>query len=78
MCEMVADSAKGRRIAAQFKKIQDKGGEWHDWLELAAAAESMLSKRHPLTDRFREERDSRLIAYQRELQKLPRYVYGYK
>jgi CHAD domain-containing protein len=78
MCETVAGSAKARRIAAQFKKIQDRGGEWHDWLELAAAAESMLNKRHPLILRFREERDSRLIAYQRELRKLLRYAYRYK
>ena len=75
MCETVPESAIARRIASQFENIQDKGGEWHDWLELAKASREILNRKHPLIDIYNKVRDSNLMAYRRELLKLPRYVY---
>jgi CHAD domain-containing protein len=75
MCETVPRSAAARRIASQFENVQDKGGEWHDWLELARTSREFLDRKHPLIDIYNEVRDSSLMAYRKELMNLPRHVY---
>jgi CHAD domain-containing protein len=67
MCETVPGSAAAQRIASQFENIQDKGGEWHDWLEVTRISRAILGRKNPLIEIYKEVRDSRLMTYRREL-----------
>jgi CHAD domain-containing protein len=37
-----ADGGDARRLATQFESVQQAGGEWHDWMLLAQAAQDAL------------------------------------
>lgn len=67
MCEVASGSAAALRLAKQFEKLQDKGGQWHDWLQLAMIAEKKLEKRSPLVEMFNKKRDLKLVSYRRRL-----------
>jgi CHAD domain-containing protein len=78
MCETVPGSAAAQRIASQFENIQDKGGEWHDWLEVTRTSREILGRKNPLIEIYNEMRDSRLVTYRRELMTLRHHVHRYK
>ncbi len=79
MCETVPGSAAAQqRIASQFENIQDKGGEWHDWLEVTRTSRQILGRKNPLVEIYNEMRDSRLMTYRRELMNLRHHVHRYK
>ena len=67
ICEMVPTSATAVRMAKKFEDIQDKGGQWHDWLQIAKIAEDHLETHSPLTDLCNRERDLKLTSYRRKL-----------
>jgi CHAD domain-containing protein len=67
MCEMAPGSAPALKMAEQFEKIQNKGGQWHDWLQLARIAEAKLKRQSLLTDKYKKERDLKLADYQKIL-----------
>jgi len=67
MCEMASGSARALKMAKQFEKIQNKGGQWHDWLELARIAETKLKRQSPLAANYMKERDLKLAAYRKIL-----------
>jgi CHAD domain-containing protein len=56
--ETAAD-AGSRRIAAQWKRLQDKIGVWHDWLALAEQARAVMHAASPLVRRLESLRDRR-------------------
>ena len=45
-----ADGSPAAQHAAEhYQRIQEAGGVWHDWLDLAAVARKHLGRKHPLT-----------------------------
>lgn len=71
MCEMASGSAPALKVAKQFQKIQNKGGQWHDWLELARIAETKLKRQSILADKYTKERDLKLADYRKILTDRP-------
>jgi CHAD domain-containing protein len=71
MCEMASGSAPALKMAKQFEEIQNKGGQWHDWLQLAGIAEAKLKGQSLLTDTCKKERDRKLADYRKILMNRP-------
>ncbi|GAC1416945.1 MAG: hypothetical protein NVSMB62_07030 [Acidobacteriaceae bacterium] len=66
--ETVPESATAaRRLAAKFESMQEAGGHWHDWMQLAGVAVDELGRSAALPQRFTEHADSALSDYQRRL-----------
>jgi len=49
MVENAAGSSRARRVEAKYDALQDAGGEWHDWLDLAETSREHFGRKHPLT-----------------------------
>lgn len=49
MVENAVGSAKAKKAEAKYEALQDVGGQWHDWLDLAEASKEYFGKKHPLT-----------------------------
>jgi CHAD domain-containing protein len=60
-------AVSARRLASAFEKLQQAGGEWHDWLILAAEADDTLGSSSPLTKEFTRRCRLSLTAYKRRL-----------
>jgi CHAD domain-containing protein len=71
MCEMASESGPALKMAKQFEKIQNKGGQWHDWLQLARIAEAKLKRQSLLTDKYKKECDLKLADYRKILTDRP-------
>jgi len=56
-----------RRLAQGFENLQQAGGEWHDWLILAAVADDELGGPSPLAKAFTRRCHLALRAYKRRL-----------
>jgi CHAD domain-containing protein len=67
MLESAQNSVTAQRMAKKFEDIQHKGGQWHDWLQLAATASDMLEPTHPLIKLYEQERDVKLRRYRKAL-----------
>lgn len=66
--EAVPESASAaRRLAARFESMQEAGGQWHDWMQLAEVAEDELGKSAALPRRFTDHAESALSGYKRRL-----------
>jgi CHAD domain-containing protein len=64
-----------RKIAEAFEAVQQSGGEWHDWLILAAIARDELGDTSPLTANFTRLCQRSLAGYRRHLSKdLPKVL----
>lgn len=68
MLESAQDSVTAKRMAKRFEDIQHKGGQWHDWLQLAATAADMLERPNPLIKLYKQERDLKLTSYRKALE----------
>ena len=68
--ELAPDSLSAKRIAKFYRSIQETGGHWHDWLELAAAASSELGDNHRTAIHFNQLRDRYLDTYRDQLETL--------
>ena len=67
MAENAPDSAAAVRTAQRFEAVQEAGGEWHDWLQLADAAAAELGEDDATAAAFAATRDHRLLAYRKLL-----------
>jgi CHAD domain-containing protein len=56
-----------RRLAASFESVQEAGGHWHDWLELAGIAEKRVGASSTLTKTFAHRCQIALTVYRRRL-----------
>jgi CHAD domain-containing protein len=56
-----------RNLARSFEELQQAGGEWHDWLVLAALADSKLGASSPLTKVLTRRCQLSLQAYKKRL-----------
>ena len=63
-----AGSARAVAAAKRYEHLQELGGEWHDWLDLAAAARKELGKKHGLTAEFQALQDGHLDQFRAELE----------
>lgn len=57
MAEAAPQSRRAAALARDYEALQESGGQWHDWLELARDAKSLLGPKHALTKLFKERRD---------------------
>lgn len=60
-------AAAARKLAARFESMQEAGGQWHDWMQLADVAADALGRSAALPQRFTEHAESALSDYQRRL-----------
>ena len=49
--------------AKRYEHLQEAGGQWHDWLDLAHAASKELGRKHSASSEFALLRDRRLVTY---------------
>ena len=49
LAEAITRSHAATVLARRFQAVQNSGGQWHDWLELAVEAKDYLGRKHPLT-----------------------------
>ncbi|MBS1800371.1 MAG: CHAD domain-containing protein [Acidobacteria bacterium] len=60
-------AAVARELARSFEELQQAGGEWHDWLVLAALADKRLGTASPLTKIFAQRCRLSLAAYKKRV-----------
>lgn len=58
-----AESRTASTTAKRYEDLQEAGGQWHDWLDLASAAKEELGGKHVVTREFKELRDRHLASY---------------
>ncbi len=61
--ENAAESTTAKLAADRYQQLQDQGGQWHDWLQLACDAEDELGGQHAAALRFTALRDQHLTAF---------------
>ena len=66
--ETAPKSTIARRAAEQYEALQDAGGLWHDWLDLANLAAKTFGDHHRITAAFATERDRNLRSYHLRLE----------
>jgi CHAD domain-containing protein len=59
-----------RSLAESFERLQQSGGEWHDWLVLSQIASDKLSEASPLTKALSDRSRTALAAYRQHLQEM--------
>jgi CHAD domain-containing protein len=64
MAETARGSKTAAKLAKRFEAIQRAGGQWHDWMQLAAFATNKFGKRNPLAESFKSHCDLSLRMYQ--------------
>jgi CHAD domain-containing protein len=74
IAEGAPDSARARKIATAFEDVQQAGGEWHDWLQLAESAGGELAEDRPLVQVFKRERDKSVGIYRSKFTKLEKLM----
>lgn len=74
MLESAPNSILAKRTAKKLEEIQHRGGQWHDWLQLTAAAASTLGKEHRLTELYNQKRNSHFGCYRKTLAEQHRYL----
>jgi CHAD domain-containing protein len=67
MAEGSPESARAKRVAKDYERMQSTGGRWHDWAVLVETTAAELRKKHPLLREFERHRDTELRAYRRAL-----------
>jgi CHAD domain-containing protein len=59
-----------RSLAESFERLQQSGGEWHDWLVLSEIAGDKLSEASPLTKALSDRSRTALAAYRQHLREM--------
>lgn len=59
-----------RKLAENFERLQQSGGEWHDWLVLEEIAGDRLGASSPLTKALARRSDISLATYHRHLREM--------
>jgi CHAD domain-containing protein len=68
LAESAPESATAaHRLAARFEKLQQAGGEWHDWLILSEVAAHKLGDSAQLPQRFAAHANHALRTFKRRL-----------
>ena len=67
LAEMMPRNHAVQTAAKRFEALQDAGGAWHDDLELARTAKSVLGKKHSLTLRMLSEQRRNLRLFREAL-----------
>jgi CHAD domain-containing protein len=67
LAESAPASAAARRLASRFERLQQAGGQWHDWLILTDIATREFGDSAPLAQRFAAETRTALRTFQRRL-----------
>lgn len=68
--ETASGSALARRAAKRYETLQDAGGLWHDWLDLAGLARKEFGEHHRITAVFEGECSRHLRSYERHLEEM--------
>ena len=68
--ELAPRSPIARRTAKFYQSLQESGGHWHDWLELAVSVSEQLGEDHPTATHFTDLRDRHLAIYREQLETL--------
>ncbi len=63
LAEALPQDAALVAAAQRFEELQEAGGQWHDALEITAAARQHFGKHHELTVVYRAQRDRELAHY---------------
>jgi len=66
--ELAPASLQAKRAAKQYQSLQQAGGDWHDWLALAASASQELGDDHPTAAHYTDLRDRHLEGYRSRLE----------
>jgi CHAD domain-containing protein len=61
------EAVAAHRLAALFERVQQAGGEWHDWLLLEQVAAEELGDSAKLPQRFAAHAETALHVFQRRL-----------
>lgn len=69
MAESAAQSQRAKAVAEDYESLQESGGHWHDWLEVASEARALLGRKHPLTEHLKTRRDRQRVAFVHALQR---------
>lgn len=56
-------SRAAMETAKRYESLQEAGGQWHDWFDLAHAAGKELGRKHIASHEFATLRDRRLVTY---------------
>jgi CHAD domain-containing protein len=70
IAEGVPDSARAKKLARDFEAVQQAGGEWHDWLQLAGVAGDELEESHVLMQTFKRRCVLSLRRYRSKLKRI--------
>jgi CHAD domain-containing protein len=68
LAENAPGSRRVKQTAKQYESLQQAGGEWHDWMQLAKEAKEELGLHHALVGAFRRKCGRRLDRFQKLLQ----------
>lgn len=66
--ELAPGSPQAKLFAKRYKSLQEAGGHWHDWLDLAAVASEELGDHHATAAHYRDLRERELAAYRKLLE----------
>jgi CHAD domain-containing protein len=66
--ELAPGSPQAKLFAKRYKSLQEAGGHWHDWFDLAAIAAEELGDHHATAAHFRDLRERELTAYRKLLE----------
>jgi len=61
--ELAATSTTARRVAKSFQALQNAGGQWHDWLDLATITAQDLGEDHAAALAFLTQSDHHLATF---------------
>lgn len=67
MAESAKGSARAKALAAKYEALQESGGVWHDWLQLAGESRTIVGRRDPLTRELRERARTHRAGFLRAL-----------
>jgi CHAD domain-containing protein len=70
LAESAPDSRQAKQAAKRYESLQQAGGEWHDWMELAEGAREELGRHHPLAEDFKRRCHGHLDQFQELLHPL--------
>lgn len=68
LAENAPGSRRAKQTAKRYESLQQAGGEWHDWMELAKDAGEELGRDHALVDVFGRKCERHLNRFQKLLQ----------
>ena len=56
MLESAVQARRASTLAKEYEALQESGGHWHDFVELASESRQVLGRKHPLTAVLKQRR----------------------